>query len=85
MIEDNPDSKIEQEIIELKEQYLQLNQELTTNKKQLQKKKISRTEIFIIAKFLIVILVGINAQTGKIQFSGENISPMVEILTSRDF
>ena len=85
MIEDNPDSKIEQEIIALREQYLQLNQELTTSKKQLQKKKISRTEIFIIAKFLIVILVGINAQTGNIQFSGENISPMVEILTSRDF
>ena len=84
MTEENPKYNLEKEIIALKEHYLQLNQELSTIKKLFQQRKISPTQFLLITKFLIVILVGINAQNGKIQFSGEQILPIVETLSSSE-
>ena len=84
MNEENKVISLEKEFIELKKQYLQLKQELSTIKKLFQKRRISATQFLLIIKFLIVILVGINAQSGKIQFSGEQILPMVETLTSSE-
>ena len=84
MTEENPKYNLEKQIIALKEHYLQLNQEFLTIKKLFQQRRISATQFLLITKFLIVILVGINAQSGKIQFSGEQILPIVETLTSRE-
>ena len=84
MTEENPKYNLEKQIIVLKEHYLQLNQELSTIKKLFQQRRISATQFLLITKFLIVILVGINAQSGKIKFSGEQILPMVETLTSSE-
>ena len=84
MDEENQIISFEKEVIELKKQYLQLNQQLETVKKLFQQRRISPTQFLLITKLLIVILVGINAQNGKIQFSGEQILPMVETLTSSE-
>ena len=84
MTEENPKYNLEKEIIVLKKHYLQLNQEFSTIKKLFQQRSISPTQFLLITKFLIVILVGINAQNGKIQFSGEQILPIVETLSSSE-
>ncbi len=84
MNEENKVISLEKEFIELKKQYLQLNQELETIKKLFNKRRIAPNQFLLIIKLLIVILVGINAQSGNIQFSGEQILPIVETLTSSE-
>lgn len=82
MDEQNQDYYLEKEIFDLKEQFLQLNQELESIQKLLQQRKISPKQFLLFAKFLIVILIGLNVQKDNFQFSGEQILPMVETLTS---
>ena len=82
MDEENQDYYLEKELLELREQFLQLNQELEDIQKLLQRRRISPKQFLLFVKFLIVILIGLNVQKDNFQFSGEQILPMVETLTS---
>ena len=82
MDEQNLNNYLESELFDLKSEIFTINQELELVKKQVNQKGISLTKILLLVKVLIVILVGINAQSGNFKFSGEQILPIVEQLTS---
>ncbi|MDJ0903345.1 MAG: hypothetical protein QNJ55_31555 [Xenococcus sp. MO_188.B8] len=81
MNEPNLNNYLEGEIFDLKTEIFTINQELELVKKQVNQKGNSLARILLILKILIVILLGINAQSGNFKFSGEQIMPIIEQLT----
>ena len=78
MNDDNQDIFLERELIELKSQYLALNQELEQLKQLFNQRRITPTQFLLFVKLLLVILIGISAQNDTIQFNGDQLLPIVE-------
>ena len=70
MDEQNNIFSLENEVLELKQGFFQLEREINESKKF--------SKIWLILKLLIVIVIGVNAQSSNIQLEKEQIIPILE-------
>ncbi len=70
MEEQNNIFSLETEVLELKQGFFQLEREINESKKF--------SKIWLILKLLIVIVIGVNAQSSNIQLEKEQIIPILE-------